>query len=186
MVTTTLRKLNVGCGRDVREGYVNLDIAPLAGVTVVHDLTVFPWPFDENTFDEVLVMSVLEHLPNAVRTMEEIWRICGDGAAIVVRVPHWNSRTAWLDPTHIRPFDAETFDFFDPDTELCRERPYYSQARFRVEAITFNGFWFRRAWPWSKRVTRERPRRQLMRLLTSLPDIVHYMTFELRALKSPR
>jgi hypothetical protein len=33
-------------------------------------------------------------------------------------------------------------------------------------------------------VTRERPRRQLMRLLTSLPDIVHYLDFELRALKS--
>jgi len=177
------QKLNVGCGMDVREGYVNLDVQQLPGVDVVHDLTVLPWPFDNDSFDEVLVMSVLEHLPNTVATMEEIWRICRDGAAVTICVPHWNSRTAWLDPTHVRPFDAETFDFFDPESELCRGRPYYTKARFRVEAITYHGFWFRRAWPWKKRVTRERPRRQWMRFLTSLPDIVHYMTFELRAMK---
>ena len=184
MATTETRKLNAGCGRDIRAGYINLDATPLPGVDVVHDLTVFPWPFDDDTFDEVLMMSVLEHLPNVVRTVEELWRICRDGAKVVICVPHWNSRTAWLDPTHLRPFDAETFDFFDPEAELCRERSYYTRARFRVEAVTYHGFWFRRAWPWSKRVTRERPRRQLMRLLTSLPDIVHYLDFELRALKS--
>jgi SAM-dependent methyltransferase len=183
MATSEIRKLNVGCGHDIRTGYVNLDVASLPGVDVVHDLAVFPWPFGDDAFDEVLMMSVLEHLPNVVGTIEEVWRICRDGARVAVCVPHWNSRTAWLDPTHIRPFDAETFDFFDPEAQLCRTRPYYSRARFRVEAVTYHGFWFRRAWPWTLRVTRERPRRQLMRFLTSLPDIVHYLDFELRAIK---
>lgn len=183
MASDSQARLNAGCGNDVREGYINLDAHPLPGVDVVHDLTVFPWPFVDDSFNEIQMLSVLEHLPDTVRTMEELWRICRDGAQVVVRVPHWNSRTAWVDPTHLKAFAPETFDFFDPEAEMCKERPYYSTARFRVEAVSYHGFWFRRAWPWKKRVTRERPRRQLMRLLTSLSDIVHYMTFELRAAK---
>ena len=46
-------KLNLGCGRDIREGYVNLDKAGLDGVDVVHDLNVFPYPFEDNEFDEI-------------------------------------------------------------------------------------------------------------------------------------
>jgi SAM-dependent methyltransferase len=179
-----IHKINFGCGSDIRAGYINVDVHPLAGVDVVHDLAEFSWPFDDDRFDETLLLSVLEHLPHPVRAIEEVWRISRDGARIVVCVPHWNSRTAWVDPTHVRPYDAETFDFFDPESPLFRDRPYYTKARFRVEAITYHGFWFRRKWPWSKRVTRARPRRRLMRLLTSLPDVVHNLTFELRALKS--
>jgi hypothetical protein len=32
MDTTETRKLNVGCGRDIRAGYVNLDVTPPPGV----------------------------------------------------------------------------------------------------------------------------------------------------------
>jgi len=177
------RKLNLGCGKDIREGYVNLDIHPLAGIDVVHNLAEIPWPFDDDSFDEVLMISILEHLPNTTAAMEEVWRICRHGALVVVQVPHWNSRTAWHDPTHVRPFTSETFDFFDPETEFGKNRAYYSRARFRVEAITYHGFWFRRAWPWKKRTTRNRPHRRLFHLITSLPDTVQYLTFELRALK---
>jgi hypothetical protein len=36
------------------------------------------------------------------------------------------------DPTHRRSFSERTLDFFDPDSPACRERPYYSSARFRI------------------------------------------------------
>ena len=38
-------KLHLGCGHIIKEGWVNHDIVPLAGVDVVHDLTKFPWPW---------------------------------------------------------------------------------------------------------------------------------------------
>jgi hypothetical protein len=31
-------KLNLGCGRDIKQGFVNLDYMPLPGVDVVADL----------------------------------------------------------------------------------------------------------------------------------------------------
>ena len=39
-----VKKLNFGCGRDIREGYVNADIARLDGVDKVFDFNKFPYP----------------------------------------------------------------------------------------------------------------------------------------------
>jgi len=32
-----MKKLNLGCGNDIRQGYINLDVAKLDGVDVVWD-----------------------------------------------------------------------------------------------------------------------------------------------------
>lgn len=42
--------LNLGCGTDIRSGWVNLDSAELPGVDVVHDLDRLPLPFEEGRF----------------------------------------------------------------------------------------------------------------------------------------
>ncbi len=55
-------KLNLGCGKQIKEDYTNLDKVALEGVDVVHDLDVFPYPFRDNTFDEILCSHVLEHV----------------------------------------------------------------------------------------------------------------------------
>ncbi|MEK6838209.1 MAG: hypothetical protein AABY08_00530 [Candidatus Thermoplasmatota archaeon] len=44
----------MGCGRDIRPGFVNADSKPLAGVDVVCDFSRFSWPFIDNAFDEVM------------------------------------------------------------------------------------------------------------------------------------
>lgn len=57
---TVLRKLNVGCGFDLREGYVNVDMNDFHQPDVVAniiDLEGFP----DNAFEEVLAKDVLEH-----------------------------------------------------------------------------------------------------------------------------
>lgn len=125
-------KLNVGCGKDIRSDYVNLDIVQLPGVDVVHDLNRFPWPFSENCFDEIELINVLEHLPDTIATLEELYRIAQPGAKIIIRVPFWNSPDMLADPTHKRSFSERTLNFFDPDYPECKDRPYYSSARFRI------------------------------------------------------
>jgi SAM-dependent methyltransferase len=125
-------KLNVGCGRDIRPDAVNLDVAALPGVDVVHDLKCFPWPFDADAFSEIELINVLEHLPDTLGTLEELHRISRHGARLTIRVPFWNSPDMLADPTHVRPFSDRTLNFFDPAFPECKDRPYYSTARFKI------------------------------------------------------
>lgn len=127
-----MKKLNLGCGSDICEDYVNVDMAPLAGVDVVCNLSRFPWPFEDEEFDEIIAKDVLEHLPDTVRVMEEIHRITRKGGKVFLSLPYWNCWQAVTDPTHIRQFNEYTFEFFDPSKARCQRRPYYSTARFSI------------------------------------------------------
>ncbi len=130
-------RLNMGCGTDIRAGYVNLDSAQLDGVDVVHSLENFPYPFADDTFDEIIAINVLEHLADTIAVLDEMWRICAPGARVTIRVPYWNSMDSITDPTHKKFFNQHTFDFFDPAHKRCRNRPYYAAARFRVETVYY-------------------------------------------------
>lgn len=125
-------KLNVGCGTDIKPDYINLDVADLPGVDVAHDLTKFPWPFADNSFDTIDLINVLEHLPDTIATLEELHRIARPDAKVMVRVPYWNSPDMLADPTHLRSFSERTLNFFDPAFPECKDRPYYSTARFNI------------------------------------------------------
>jgi len=58
-------RLDVGCGASKNEGFVGMDVRPLPGVDVVHNLEKFPWPFEDDTFSLVHASHVLEHItPN--------------------------------------------------------------------------------------------------------------------------
>ncbi len=177
-----IRKVNLGCGNDARPGYVNVDIAPLPGVEVVADLSHPLWPFTDNAFEEILLINVLEHLPDVVRPVEELWRISKPGAKIHVRVPYWNCYQSAADPTHRHRFHQSTFDFFDPGRQGNRQRPYYSDARFKIQCVDY---WLPllptgRGWV---RVRNRLLKGILAALATYLNNVIWVLEFELAALK---
>ena len=47
-------KLNIGAGHDIYDGWINHDIAALPGIDVVHDLNLTPWPWNDESMDEVV------------------------------------------------------------------------------------------------------------------------------------
>ncbi|NUN93648.1 MAG: methyltransferase domain-containing protein [Verrucomicrobiae bacterium] len=136
-MNSSLPRLHLGAGRIIKPGWVNHDLVALPGIDVVHDLRVFPWPWADEAFDEIHMDNVLEHLPDTVRTMEELHRLLKPGGRLFLGVPYWNSFEAWGDPTHIRWFNEDTFTFFDVDHWRCKDRDYYSKARFRVEKVVY-------------------------------------------------
>src|SRR4051812_24901931 len=98
--------LNLGCGHQHLPGAVNLDISPAAAPDIVCDLNKFPWPFADNYFEEVYANDIVEHLRDTVVVMDELNRVCKQGAGIHITVPHFSCANAFLDPTHQRYFSA--------------------------------------------------------------------------------
>lgn len=129
----TKKKLNLGCGTDIREGWINLDNFDSESLDVVHNLETFPYPFEDNYFDEIIAVNVLEHIENPVRVIEELHRITAKNGKVTIRVPYYNSKDMGTDPTHKNFFSENSLDYFDPSKKHCKERPYYSTARFNID-----------------------------------------------------
>lgn len=106
------KKLNLGCGEDIKKDYINLDFVKQRGVDVVYNLNKFPWPFKDNEFDLIYCSHVLEHINDFERTLLEIKRICKNGARIIIRVPHFSCGVTYRDPIHKTFFSYFTFDYY--------------------------------------------------------------------------
>ncbi len=89
-----------------------MDFFPGDGVDVVHDFNCFPYPFDSDTFDEIICNSSLEHVDNFLKTVIELHRIAKTGALLKVAAPHFSGPDAYRDPTHKTFFAFTTFDLF--------------------------------------------------------------------------
>ena len=61
-----IAKLDLGGGGNPQPGFINMDYRDIPGkVDIVHDLTMFPWPIADETFDVIVASHLIEHLPHA-------------------------------------------------------------------------------------------------------------------------
>lgn len=102
-------KLNLGCGEMTLIGYLNVDFIKLEGVDLVHNLNKLPLPFKDNTFEEILMINILEHVSDPWLLMCEIKRIGKPGCIVKIITPHFASVNAWGDMQHKRPFSYFCF-----------------------------------------------------------------------------
>jgi len=139
--------LDLGCGNKKREGAIGVDFNDRTAADVIHNLNSFPYPFEDSSFDEIYIDNCLEHLDDVMRVMEEVYRICKPGGFVKVIVPYFRSIWAFIDPTHKHFFTVESFAYFDPRNDICKQYDY-TLARFNTEKVVFNetleGHWTKR------------------------------------------
>lgn len=108
------RVLDCGSGM----GYLSMVMGEVSGATVVaadRDRDRLRWsqreevpalpaavdisslPFADGSFDKVLLSEVLEHLPDDVAGLRELWRVLRPGGVLAICVPHANY-PFWWDP----------------------------------------------------------------------------------------
>ncbi len=105
-------KLNLGCGRFPKAGFVNVDREAMPGVDLVHDLDRMPYPFADASCDVIEADHVLEHLGQVFAVMAELHRMLKPGGTLRLRVPHFSR--GFSHPEHRRGFDATFPYYFDP------------------------------------------------------------------------
>lgn len=123
-------KLNLGCGQNRIEGYLNVDL--FGEPDLVFDLETFPWPWADDSVDEILLIHVLEHLGQDknvfLRIIQEIYRVCRDGAVIRIKVPHPRSDDYLSDPTHVRPINIPLLALFSRSNNLLWKSGGYANS----------------------------------------------------------
>jgi len=88
--------LHLGCGRDYREGWHNVDVSEDVQTDEVVDLKETPWPWADDSFTHICAEHVLEHL--APVPWDEIVRVLSPGGSLALVYPIGHTR--FEDPTH--------------------------------------------------------------------------------------
>jgi glycosyltransferase involved in cell wall biosynthesis len=126
-------KLNLGCCDAAIPGFVNVDIVAGPGVDQVADLSA-PWPWSDNSIEYVRAWDIIEHLPDKIQTMNEIYRVLAPGGRAEIAVPTTDGTGAFQDPTHVSFWNRRSFLYYEAGNPY-RERfanSYGIRARFRT------------------------------------------------------
>lgn len=125
-------KVDMGCGQNCTVGpdgvkYLGLDFANCQGVDIVHDLTGFPYPFEDESVDEIVSNHFVEHLTGEdfMKHFNECYRILKKGGQMRVVHPYCFSVRAFQDPTHKTFIPAERYLYFDENWRVANRLDHY-------------------------------------------------------------
>ena len=86
-----MKKINIGCGLDIKEGWINLDSHNTHGANLIFNLDRIingeKLPFGDSSFDYVYCSHVIEDFIEPIKLITEFTRICKVGGIIELKTP---------------------------------------------------------------------------------------------------
>lgn len=119
----SILKLDIACGKNKKPGFTGVDIWD--GADIVADLNIFPWPFEDSSVDAIYCTHFIEHTPDLISFVNELYRIMKIGATAEIIAPYYSSIRAWQDPTHLRAISEKTFNYFNKKMRLIHRLDHY-------------------------------------------------------------
>lgn len=113
-----MKKLHLACGNIRIDGFIGVDIIKDGTAADVQcDLLKTPWPFEDNSVDEIYCEHFIEHIPHGndgfndpfFTFFNEIGRVLKPGGKAIFVAPYYTSSRAYQDPTHCRLITEATF-----------------------------------------------------------------------------
>jgi len=129
-------KLNVGCGEKPKAGWINVDkFVPNGFDNIQFGDLEQGLEFSDESFDEILLDNVIEHVFDIPACIKEIHRLLREDGVCILRTPHFSSASSWRDPTHIHHLSYFSFDYFESGS-----RSNYLGTKFSVDKkLSFGG-----------------------------------------------
>lgn len=140
----SILQLDIGCGQNKQPNFIGLDIRPLPGVDIVHDVEQYPWPLPDDCITQAICSHLVEHISpqkfGFINFMDEIWRVMKPGGRLAIICPHGNSQGFLQDPTHCNPCNETTWAYFDPQESRTNGMLYsiYKPKPWRIIHLTWS------------------------------------------------
>ena len=135
-----LKALEVGCG---------MSPTKIEGVDILHvdkikhsphiamELDASePFPFEDETFDIVLMFGTLEHIIDIYPCVEEIYRVLKKGGLFIVSLPHYSNSLYYREMQHIHAGSSRSFDSFTKDSDISMGKT--TKAKFELLDFSFS------------------------------------------------
>jgi len=106
-------ELNLGAAKTYIPGFVNIDIHERAEISL--DLGTEKLPFPDNSVRTVVSHHTLEHVPDYLFALSEIYRVLMHDGELLLSLPYATlTENHMINPYHHHNFTEHSFDFFDP------------------------------------------------------------------------
>lgn len=102
--------INLGCGFRKEESFINVDGFPACKPDVLWDLNKMPYPWADNSVDQIYAYHIMEHLENWWGAFAECARILKPRGQMEIRVPDPSSDSAVVYRDHLQVIGLFSFD----------------------------------------------------------------------------
>lgn len=127
-------KVNLGCGFDVKEGYLNVDAIKTTSRTVVQDLNEDWVLFKDNSIDEIYMKDVIEHLDNLQHLFGEVKRVLKVGGVFCFEFPHYKAPSAYK-ISHKNFFSWNTWNAFPEHYDINKQKKVFALKVTKNELV---------------------------------------------------
>jgi len=117
-------KLNLGCGQDYKNGWINWDISKKVKADIYLDVRISQFPAPDNSFEEIYCSGMLEQIlenEHFLHVMNECWRILKEKGIMTIIVPSSRYSIAFRDPFDCRHFTEETWNYLNKESDYYKK-----------------------------------------------------------------
>ena len=105
--------------------HIGVDIVKEADIVLNLDDPNLELPFDSNSIDGARAHQGIEHIHNGIAFFNEVYRVLIKGAELELSTPLAGTPQFWQDPTHVKGYVIESFQYFVKDSPFQKEKDEY-------------------------------------------------------------